>query len=180
MKTKILWAACLALIACRPPFPAQYKGVESSPSIEELRKAGVTALLGLPQRDETHRLQLDERLSESLIEGGCVGAATMREKALSIFREGGFEEVQSSLVYPAYSLHLVRQKPAPSGGLDIVLFYFKIEKTVGVACRFTLGSYSRAETASQSLDTGAEQDRLFRNVVGLVDSIQSAIGKVKP
>jgi len=147
---------------------------ESSPSLAEIRKSAADAFLGSGAYDETSRLTLAERPAEEVFDAGCVGAQNLRDSALKAFEAAGFEEIDTRLKYPELSLHMVRRRAAPPL-MDVLLFYFKIEKSGGVDCRFTLGDFARTENSRQKAVQGNERDQLVRDIKQIVASLTTAI-----
>lgn len=176
----LLVIGVVALVA--HPQVGEHAGSESmaeearvDPSLVELRKAAASAFFGSRAYDETSRLTIAELLPEHTFEAGCTGAEGVYDTVLKAFQRSGFEEVDVRVKYPGSALYLVRRlgKATP---IDILLFYFKVERAPGLNCRYTLGQYARAEDeVHQKVIEGSERDRLFRDIKETVTGVENTI-----
>ena len=135
----------------------------------------VAAALGLTVA-QVHSQQLAQ--DNPPVMAGCQAAGTVKAAALELFKSAGFLEVAARQRYREYSLHVVRDLPDLPKRIDIVLFYFGVEKTTPVSCRYVFGNLGRRErVADGQIVEGSDRDALYRM---LQTTLRSLAAKLPP
>lgn len=149
------------------------------PSLEQIRQAAIKAFVGPPSYDETARLTIrDHQLPESVALASCRSVKWVKQKAIELFSEAGFEEeaVTQKIQYLEHNLPLVRELSSRPRRIDILVFYFNIEKSAGIRCKYHFGVLGRREAVSpRMILKGSEHDRLFRDVRTLIDHLENSL-----
>ena len=171
---KVVVAAALGLTVAQAS--SQPVAPDSVPTLEQLRADAATSFFGSPAFDETARLAVADMLPEVVVMAGCQSAGTVKAAALELFTSAGFVEVAVRQRYREYSLHLVRNLPELPKRIDIVLFYFSLEKATPVSCRYVFGNLGRRErVADGQVVEGSDQDALYRLLQTALQSLSARL-----
>ena len=174
--TNALVAAALGLTVAQ--VHSQQLAQDNPPTVEDLRSDAAASFFISPAFDETARLAVADMLPEVVVMAGCQAAGTVKAAALELFKSAGFLEVAARQRYREYSLHVVRDLPDLPKRIDIVLFYFGVEKTTPVSCRYVFGNLGRRErVADGQIVEGSDRDALYRM---LQTTLRSLAAKLPP
>jgi hypothetical protein len=161
--------AAMPLVACaqdpKRTSPVNPRATTDAPTFAQVRRAALAAFLGGGKFDDVSELSLaDYQVKEQAIMAVCRPPEMTRQRAVRIFSAAGFHEVQSAATWPGYTVHLVRELTDPPKKLDIVMFFFGIQKA-GVDCKYTVGAFTRRELKSPRQVLGGEdRDAVLDNV----------------
>ena len=159
------------IYSCKDHSRGTINSPEIAKSFDSVKQSALEVFLGNMNYNETTSLTLSDHIFENRIIAHCRSVTFVKDELLSILRDNGFKVVKESIPYPKYNIYLLRKHDEPVKTVDIVVFYFWINKTPGIDCEFIIGAFARKENNELKIDKTLNY--------GLMDDIHFIFNSIK-
>jgi hypothetical protein len=146
--------------------------------LDDIRKNAARMFEGYSGFDASTEVSLDDQLPEREVNQPCRSVPEVLRSAQDTFPRYKLFQSFISRQYPRNAIAFRREI---SGGItgskiDVIVFYFAVEKSNGLDCKFTLGAFAR--TVVLKLPIGNPEARKAAAFQQLKDDINAAFGEI--